>query len=63
MHIYMATDTSGQLFNYRGESGPGDDPYSFKKKMEAQGYAVILKLSLGDPITGKNIPREVLEAD
>ena len=61
MHIYMATDTSGQLFNYRGESGPNDDPQSFKRKMEAQGFAVILR-SDNAPGTGKDIPRNLVEA-
>lgn len=65
MHIYMATDTSGALFNYRGETGPNDEPESFKRKMEAQGFDVILKMPslVHQPITGKNIPREVLEAN
>lgn len=62
MHIYMATDTSGQLFNYRGEAGPNDDPESFKLKMEKQGYLVILRND-ASPGTGKNIPRNLVEAN
>lgn len=62
MHIYMATDTSGQLFNYRGEAGDSDEPERFKALMEKQGYAVILRND-ANPGTGKNIPRNLVEAN
>ena len=44
-----------------GEAGPNDDPESFKLKMEKQGYLVILR-SDANPGTGKNIPRNLVEA-
>lgn len=62
MHIYMATDTTGTLFNYRGQAGPNDDPVSFKFRMEKQGLAVIIR-SDNAPGTGKNIPRNLVEAN
>lgn len=62
MHIYMATDTSGQLFNYRGETGPNDEPERFQALMEKQGFTVILRAD-NAPGTGKNIPRNLVEAN
>lgn len=62
MHIYMATDTSGVLFNYRGEAGASDEPERFKALMEKQGYAVILRAD-NAPGIGKDIPRNLVEAN
>ena len=40
MHIYMEDGPGSGRLKYRGEAGPADDPQSFKRLMEARGFAV-----------------------
>jgi hypothetical protein len=40
-HLYLSQNT-GDLFSYRGECGPGDDPQAFARVMERLGYEVII---------------------
>lgn len=48
IHIYMATDHTARVFNYRGEAAPGDDPEAFKRLMELRGLEVLLR-EKGEP--------------
>lgn len=49
IHVYVATDASGQAFNYRGEVGVGDDPISFQRMMAKRGIEVLLRDQGEDP--------------
>ena len=61
MHLYMSQEAlllhrqpgPSDLYNYRGECGPGDDPQAFARLMAVKGYNVVIR-STGEPgpITG-----------
>lgn len=40
--IYLETAKGSDIFNRRGETGPGDDATSYAKKMGARGLRVIV---------------------
>lgn len=50
VHVYMSqqpvlaagTRSARDLFNYRGEVGPTDDPQGFVRRMGDAGYEVVL---------------------
>ena len=50
MHLYMSQEAlllhrqpgPSDLYNYRGECGPGDDPQAFARLMAVKGYDVAI---------------------
>ena len=42
IHVYLETRPGSELYNYRGEAGPNDDPQSFKKLMKKKDLRVYL---------------------
>jgi len=42
IHIYLETRPRSEVYNYRGEAGPHDDPQSFKRLMEKKNLRVYL---------------------
>ena len=67
MHVYLEREVvleGGRgkplgVLNWRGESGPGDDPNSYKRLMEAKGLRVHLSPTfLGKIVAVEDLPQE-----
>ena len=68
MHVYLERDVEladGRrkplgILNHRGETGPGDEPESYKRLMEKRGLRVHLSPSfLGKTVAVEDLAREV----
>ena len=67
MHVYLERDielADGRrkplgVLNHRGQTGPGDDPESYKRMMERRGLRVHLSpIDLGKTISAEDLPQE-----